>query len=71
MTSITADAARRLWLFRVGVAVWAKRKLTVTHQTPVSYTHLRAHETDSYLVCRLLLEKKSIFFSLVVFDVLL
>ena len=23
----------------------------------VSYTHLRAHETDSYLVCRLLLEK--------------
>src|SRR5665647_2588517 len=27
-------------------------------QQPVSYTHLRAHETDSYLVCRLLLEKK-------------
>src|SRR5665647_3264661 len=27
---------------------------------PVSYTHLRAHETDSYLVCRLLLEKKKI-----------
>src|SRR5664279_6081725 len=25
--------------------------------TSVSYTHLRAHETDSYLVCRLLLEK--------------
>ena len=24
----------------------------------VSYTHLRAHETDQYLVCRLLLEKK-------------
>src|SRR5664279_3564589 len=24
--------------------------------SPVSYTHLRAHETDSYLVCRLLLE---------------
>ena len=24
----------------------------------VSYTHLRAHETDSYIVCRLLLEKK-------------
>ena len=29
------------------------------HMT-VSYTHLRAHETDSYLVCRLLLEKKKI-----------
>ncbi|WP_460366273.1 hypothetical protein, partial [Staphylococcus aureus] len=25
---------------------------------PVSYTHLRAHETLSDLVCRLLLEKK-------------
>src|SRR5680860_1749174 len=30
-----------------------------THSGPVSYTHLRAHETDSYLVCRLLLEKKN------------
>src|SRR5680860_1094102 len=30
---------------------------TVNHHPPVSYTHLRAHETDSYLVCRLLLEK--------------
>src|SRR5680860_1270736 len=29
-----------------------------THTQAVSYTHLRAHETDSYLVCRLLLEKK-------------
>src|SRR5665647_2063600 len=29
-------------------------------KTAVSYTHLRAHETDSYLVCRLLLEKKKI-----------
>src|SRR5680860_1113567 len=26
-------------------------------RSAVSYTHLRAHETDSYLVCRLLLEK--------------
>src|SRR5665647_3874661 len=30
----------------------------------VSYTHLRAHETDSYLVCRLLLEKKKIIHNL-------
>ena len=30
---------------------------------PVSYTHLRAHETGRNLVCRLLLEKKkNIFF---------
>ena len=27
---------------------------------PVSYTHLRAHETELHLVCRLLLEKKTI-----------
>ena len=27
---------------------------------PVSYTHLRAHETREDLVCRLLLEKKKI-----------
>ena len=26
--------------------------------SPVSYTHLRAHETEADLVCRLLLEKK-------------
>ena len=25
---------------------------------PVSYTHLRAHETPEHIVCRLLLEKK-------------
>src|SRR5665647_3838763 len=30
----------------------------LTDTVAVSYTHLRAHETDSYLVCRLLLEKK-------------
>ena len=29
------------------------------YSNAVSYTHLRAHETDSYLVCRLLLEKKN------------
>ena len=31
--------------------------------TPVSYTHLRAHETVLDLVCRLLLEKKKEYFS--------
>ena len=39
----------------------AKDKLMFSVQCSilaVSYTHLRAHETDSYLVCRLLLEKK-------------
>src|SRR5664279_6141485 len=27
--------------------------LPIDDPDPVSYTHLRAHETDSYLVCRL------------------
>src|SRR5680860_493529 len=31
--------------------------ITFAYLEAVSYTHLRAHETDSYLVCRLLLEK--------------
>ena len=30
----------------------------ISHSKPVSYTHLRAHETRHDLVCRLLLEKK-------------
>ena len=30
-----------------------------TIRSPVSYTHLRAHETVLDLVCRLLLEKKN------------
>src|SRR5664279_6085009 len=40
------------------VLVRVPRRVSVPDQEPVSYTHLRAHETDSYLVCRLLLEKK-------------
>ena len=37
-----------------------KLKVKVTGTTaPVSYTHLRAHETPEPLVCRLLLEKKN------------
>src|SRR5664279_3985415 len=36
---------------------WIHKKCSgVEGRLPVSYTHLRAHETDSYLVCRLLLE---------------
>ena len=33
-------------------------ELTIKVGDPVSYTHLRAHETGRNLVCRLLLEKK-------------
>src|SRR5450756_2753871 len=34
-----------------------KRKKRCSVRAPVSYTHLRAHETRHDLVCRLLLEK--------------
>ena len=34
------------------------RRLVI--HAPVSYTHLRAHETPEHLVCRLLLEKKKL-----------
>src|SRR5659263_266396 len=37
-----------------------KKTLFGSYNTPVSYTHLRAHETRHDLVCRLLLEKKKI-----------
>eukprot|EP00658_Telonema_sp_P-2_P022572 TRINITY_DN19020_c0_g1_i1.p1 TRINITY_DN19020_c0_g1~~TRINITY_DN19020_c0_g1_i1.p1 ORF type:complete len:107 (+),score=27.57 TRINITY_DN19020_c0_g1_i1:36-356(+) len=37
--------------FRLVCKEWSELK-------PVSYTHLRAHETPEHLVCRLLLEKK-------------
>src|SRR5665647_2276205 len=41
------------------VVVDVDATLVTSHREGVvSYTHLRAHETDSYLVCRLLLEKK-------------
>ena len=34
--------------------------LETIRMIPVSYTHLRAHETGRNLVCRLLLEKKNL-----------
>src|SRR5450756_2592294 len=42
-----------------GGATWTIRHPVANSQYwPVSYTHLRAHETRHDLVCRLLLEKK-------------
>ena len=35
-----------------------RRQIVELREGPVSYTHLRAHETVLDLVCRLLLEKK-------------
>ena len=36
-----------------------QKELEGYRRQPVSYTHLRAHETVLDLVCRLLLEKKN------------
>src|SRR5678816_4114129 len=36
------------------------KRIDKMRNEPVSYTHLRAHETPEHLVCRLLLEKKKI-----------
>src|SRR5664279_3271180 len=47
---------RRIRSFSTEARSW--RSSSPRYIVPVSYTHLRAHETDSYLVCRLLLEKK-------------
>ena len=40
---------------RTPLGIWGSER---TDQHPVSYTHLRAHETVLDIVCRLLLEKK-------------
>src|SRR5680860_1769184 len=68
-TKVTMDAIALeglgYWDFLVNSKIDVQRLLLerpkVRHypyRVSVSYTHLRAHETDSYLVCRLLLEKK-------------
>src|SRR5678816_3657369 len=45
--------------FTVPANAWADGELIrILFTYPVSYTHLRAHETPEHLVCRLLLEKK-------------
>src|SRR5674536_369541 len=56
----------RAWLTRPSMRLATARALrwredfqAFYDQPPVSYTHLRAHETPEHLVCRLLLEKKN------------
>ena len=44
---------------RVGLIGYGYASKTF-HAPPVSYTHLRAHETRHDIVCRLLLEKKNL-----------
>ena len=51
--------------YSVGQLLWLRAcaallvLLPIVWRQPVSYTHLRAHETVLDLVCRLLLEKKN------------
>ena len=53
LTDLARESLRQL------VGDLADRVVVVSHGIPpVSYTHLRAHETVLDLVCRLLLEKK-------------
>ena len=52
------DAGREGELIFRLISQYAKAKQPVRRLWPVSYTHLRAHETVLDLVCRLLLEKK-------------
>src|SRR5450759_1751144 len=42
----------------VQIGLRVHRQVSSLRKVPVSYTHLRAHETRHDLVCRLLLEKK-------------
>src|SRR5450756_2931671 len=54
------DASPPLWLIcaKIGTPCWWTASVIRRYPYPVSYTHLRAHETRHDLVCRLLLEKK-------------
>src|SRR5680860_1443442 len=55
---VTRDEAHTPTAFHANIVAMEMGHLSVedvardyVHCTPVSYTHLRAHETDSYLVC--------------------
>src|SRR5674536_225378 len=53
-----AERTHRLANALNGLGIGAGDRVSfITYNTPVSYTHLRAHETPEHLVCRLLLEK--------------
>ena len=48
------------WIHNAFITMSNEKMAKSTGNIPVSYTHLRAHETLMNLVCRLLLEKKAI-----------
>ena len=49
-----------MYIGKLGDGSHADDGIYVLLKEAVSYTPLRAHETDSYLVCRLLLDKKKL-----------
>src|SRR5680860_637685 len=61
LTAASAAVAKQLGVGKESVRRWVVQEQVDGGQRQgstteaVSYTHLRAHETDSYLVCRLLL----------------
>src|SRR5664280_3137801 len=52
------DSGRRFFSITTKISRRDPRPCPHEYHPPVSYTHLRAHETVLDLVCRLLLEKK-------------
>ena len=48
-TKVLGEARREYWVTKI---------IKEADTRPVSYTHLRAHETPEHLVCRLMHEKK-------------
>eukprot|EP00658_Telonema_sp_P-2_P013316 TRINITY_DN15044_c0_g1_i2.p1 TRINITY_DN15044_c0_g1~~TRINITY_DN15044_c0_g1_i2.p1 ORF type:complete len:169 (-),score=62.79 TRINITY_DN15044_c0_g1_i2:36-542(-) len=53
-----SEAVKEVAFHPVPVDMPSDIKKAGKKRSPVSYTHLRAHETPEHLVCRLLLEKK-------------
>ena len=59
--SLLLTDSRRLSFPEKSLFFALKTKTNDGHRyIPVSYTHIRAHETPEHRVCRLLLEKKKI-----------
>eukprot|EP00825_Cyclidium_porcatum_P039323 TRINITY_DN4738_c0_g1_i1.p1 TRINITY_DN4738_c0_g1~~TRINITY_DN4738_c0_g1_i1.p1 ORF type:complete len:116 (+),score=20.26 TRINITY_DN4738_c0_g1_i1:152-499(+) len=63
MTAVTPITYKILPRQKLPDGTFSKQKIIIQKRQqsqiqPVSYTHLRAHETRHDLVCRLLLEKK-------------
>src|SRR5678815_4342576 len=58
LIALNQEKLPRCYLHRSALNDVARTEnLTYVCTEPVSYTHLRAHETPEHLVCRLLLEK--------------